>query len=91
MMTAFEFWASGSSTLATSAAVKADSTFPARANQARFDTPLVFFDLGGLIISQVGGRSSRAVMAHHGASDGVLGAARRRIEVRSGEPGEQRP
>ena len=38
MMTTFEFWASGSSTLATSAAVKADSTLPARTNQARFDT-----------------------------------------------------
>jgi len=40
MMAAFEFWASGSSTLnlATSAAVKANSTLPARANKARFDT-----------------------------------------------------
>ena len=37
MMAAFEFWASGSSTLATSAAVKIDSTLPARANQARVD------------------------------------------------------
>ena len=37
-MATFEFWASGSSTLATSAAVEADSTLPARANQARFDT-----------------------------------------------------
>ena len=38
MTTTFEFWASGSSTLATSAAVKVDSTLPARANQVRFDT-----------------------------------------------------
>ena len=38
IMTTFGIWASGSSTLATSAAVKADSTLPARANQARFDT-----------------------------------------------------
>ena len=38
MMTTFEFGGSGSSTLATSAAVKTDSTLPARANQARFDT-----------------------------------------------------
>ena len=38
MTTTFEFWASGSSTLATSAAVKADFTLPARANQVRFGT-----------------------------------------------------
>ena len=35
MMTTFEFWASGSSTLATSAAVKTDSDLPARVNQVR--------------------------------------------------------
>ena len=35
-MATFEFWASGSSTLATSAAVKTDSSLPARVNQVRF-------------------------------------------------------